>query len=215
MNGRRQPRGPYAKTRERRAAISAAALALVIEKGHRNVTTTEVAARAEVTEATVLYHFPTKDHLLVAAKQADDDTTAETWGTLEEVSAHGFEELLATAIQRGIGRPNTLRLLMSLSADACDPEHPAHAYIERRQMDVAAYFSEILRRQQATGLAHPDIDPEPFGRQMIAVWDGLQAQWLVNPSFDLANEVIEAFRRLTRQEAMQAKRAMNELAAQL
>ncbi|MFG6201665.1 hypothetical protein [Nonomuraea sp. JJY05] len=87
--------------------------------------------------------------------------------------------MIATAVQRGTGRPNILRLFMSLIADAYDPEHPAHAYIERYQGEVAAYFAEILRRQQAAGLAHPDIDPEPFGRQMIAVWEGLQAQWLV------------------------------------
>lgn len=52
-------------------------LDVVIEKGHGKVTTAEVAARASTSEATVLYDYPSKDHLLVAALELDRDLGLE------------------------------------------------------------------------------------------------------------------------------------------
>ena len=45
-------------------------------------------------------------------------------------------------------------------------------------------------------------------RHLIAVWNGLQSQWLTDPAFDLADEIVQAWRRLTGQPAMEAKRAL-------
>ena len=65
-----------------------------------------------------------------------------------------------------------------------------------------------IRQQMADGLAHPDLDPESVARHLIAVWNGLQSQWLTDPAFDLADEIVQAWRRLTGQPAMEAKRAL-------
>ena len=54
-------RGSYAKSELRKQAISEAALALIMERGHRAVTVAEVADRAGVSEPSVFYHFPTKE----------------------------------------------------------------------------------------------------------------------------------------------------------
>ena len=54
---------------ERRRDIAEATLALVVEKGHRAVVTAEIARRTGLSEPGVLYHFPSKDELLIGALQ--------------------------------------------------------------------------------------------------------------------------------------------------
>ena len=72
-----QRRGPYAKTQARRAEIARAALDVVTTDGHKAVTVASVAARSGLSEATVAYHFATRDHLLVAAVELSNEVMAE------------------------------------------------------------------------------------------------------------------------------------------
>ncbi|WP_427118165.1 TetR/AcrR family transcriptional regulator [Pseudarthrobacter scleromae] len=206
-------RGPYAKSRERKAAITAASLQLVIERGHENVSTAEVARSAGITESSLLYHFPTRDELLVATLTAADPILMAN-----EVDVGAIAdpvEVLRSVVSQGMGEPNRLRLFTEMLARASDPTHPAHQYITEHHRLSLAYAAKLLRIRQDNGLAHPDVDPDRFGREIVAIWDGLQAQWLVNRDFDLADAVGNAFRRLCREDVMETKRTMEQLAAGL
>ena len=52
-----------------RARLLDATVAVLVERGFANLTTAEVAQRAGVSKGAQLYHFPTKDDLVVAALQ--------------------------------------------------------------------------------------------------------------------------------------------------
>ncbi|NTW42822.1 MAG: TetR family transcriptional regulator, partial [Cellulomonadaceae bacterium] len=86
----RKERGPYARTALRREQIARASLEIVVELGHENLTTAEVARRAGSSEATALYHFPSKDHLLVAALEHQDQLDQTE---LADHPLRGIEEL--------------------------------------------------------------------------------------------------------------------------
>src|SRR5947199_6684394 len=58
-------RGTYAKGRERREAILAAANDLFAAQGFRGASLSAIAARVGLSEAGVLHHFPSKEHLLL------------------------------------------------------------------------------------------------------------------------------------------------------
>ena len=92
-----------------------------------------------------------------------------------------------------MGGPNRLRLFTEVLARASDPTHPAHEYIAEHHRLSLAYAAKLLRIRQNNGLAHPDVDPERFGREIVAIWDRVQAQWLVHRDFDLADAVTAAF----------------------
>jgi AcrR family transcriptional regulator len=209
----RKPRGPYAKTAKRLADITEAALALVIERGHSAVTTADVAERAGLTEATVLYHFPTKDHIFVAvlSRNEANDNDAQ----VPDITGDDPGPMIGRQAAINVSHANTLRLFVAMAAEACNPTHPAHAWFLKHHGEARRIFADILRQQQDAGLAHPDIEAERFSRQMVAIWDGLQSQWLIDPSFDLAEEVTAAFNTLTRVDTMAARRAMEALAAGL
>lgn len=211
----RGKRGPYAKTAETKATIAKAALDVVRELGHGGLTTAEVSERAGVSEATRFYHFPTRDHLLVAAMEAAEAENEAFMGADAENAQVGLEDIPGRIARRGMTNVNDLRLFASLAGQATDPEHPAHDFLKRHNERAVQGYAQGIRLRMAEGLAHPDLDPDSVARHMVAIWNGLQSQWLIDPSFDLADEIVQAWRRLTGQPAMEAKKALEQLLDQI
>jgi AcrR family transcriptional regulator len=198
----RPRRGPYGKTRGRVESLGRVAYDLVVEAGHRSLTMAEVARRAALTEAQVLHLFPSRDHLLVAALEHADARLRPEPGAPGLAESPDPEATLAAAIRARHSDPHVLRLFASMCAEGLDPEHPAHAWLAARTRRAVASYGAILRELQAAGWAHPDVDPERFGRQLVALWDGAQAQWLLDPTTDLGAEVAAGLRVLARHDAV-------------
>jgi AcrR family transcriptional regulator len=210
-------RGPYAKSAEKRAAIAKAAYEVVMEMGHVQLTTAAVAARAGMLERTMLYHFPTRDHLLVAAIEYFE-------GFIEGDGQEGerplappseFRDLIDQLAQRSPGEDKRLRLQVALASAAQDPTHPAHEFFQRHYERVMAEMIDLMKARQAAGLAHPDRDPVRMARQFVAVWDGLQQSWLIRRDFDLTEEITEAFREISGQNALEARAAVQDLLSRI
>lgn len=206
-------RGPYARTRERRRAITRAALELVSSIGHEKVTVALVSAAAGVSEATVAYHFPTRDHLLVGALDEADATNTTSF--LPAPSGVMDSAAFARFTDAATGDLNRIRLFTAQAANANDTEHPAHVWFASHMRQGREFFTAVLRQAQDAGRAHGDVDPERFSRQMMAAWDGLQVQKILDPSLDLAGELAETFRALARTDLVAAKRAVEELAVRM
>lgn len=207
-------RGRYAKTAERRAAVARAALDIIQEKGHKALTTAEVAATAGMSETALMYHFPSRDHVLVAAMELAD----------EEIGSRMTAESMASELVSGDWDPagaarlvlteeTTVRLLLALEAEAPNPEHPAHQYMKKHNENAILAYAAAIKRRQGEGRARPGLDPKSTARQMMALWSGLRAQWLIDPSFDFPNELAQAFRALTGEAAMDTKKKIEELIA--
>ncbi len=210
----RGPRGPYAKTAERRAQIAQAAYEIVMEVGHAALTTAAVAERAGISERTMLYHFPSRDRLLVAAIEHFDDATRRGRAHLEWVPEQ-FDQIIAELAERAQSDDRRLQLQVALAASAQDPSHPAHEYYRRHYDQALAEMSRLIATMQQMGVAHPDRDPGQMARMFIAVWDGLQQQWLIRRDFDLGAEIRTAFREISGQAAMEARQAVEDLLARI
>ncbi|MFU8946189.1 TetR/AcrR family transcriptional regulator [Mycetocola zhadangensis] len=196
-------RGPYAPSKKRREAVVAAVLELVDEVGHEGVTTALVSERSGVPETTVLYHFPSKDHLLVAALARSEDLRAEA------VGAYGPDAFL-DAEALGKLAPETFddrrsRLYLMLKGQAATPDHPAAEYFVARASRQIEIFSQLLTHSQQNGLAQPGLDAVNTARQIIAVWDGLTQMWVSDPSFEIGPLLKDAIRRLTGQDLMEVQ----------
>ncbi|WP_165759602.1 TetR/AcrR family transcriptional regulator [Rathayibacter oskolensis] len=199
-------RGPYASTQKRRATIIAAVVALVDELGHEGVTTALVSQRSGVSETTVLYHFPSKDHLLVAALAAiEEQAAAESHVDLDEtvIDARSFRHLPAPE-----ATDPRFRLMTAMKGWAASPDHPASEYFAGRNARMVEVFTRLVEHSQRTGLAHPAADPRVTALQVIAVWDGLSQLWVSDPSFDLGAAVEDAIRRLTGQNLMEIQKLL-------
>jgi AcrR family transcriptional regulator len=168
-------RGPYAKTAERRRTILATALEVFAESGFRGASIREIANRVGMTDTGVLHHFGGKGKLLlevVKQKEAEDS------GALHD-------PYLRDLVARNGTREGTVRLFTTLSAEATDPEHPAHDHFVKRYESVRGFTTERLAKESAEGRIPPTIDPDKAARLMLAVMDGLQIQWLLDPTLDM------------------------------
>ena len=195
-------RGPYARSAERRRSIARAVLDTVLEKGHDGVTTAGTARRAGTSEATALYHFPTKEHLLVAALELSDEEAALRPFSTEP--GMGLDDLRAF-VDTTTERAHIMRLHTALLGRATSPDHPAQEFLARHNREAVAHVARMVRHRQRAGTAHPGLDAAGAARQFLATWDGLQAQWLLDPSFDFGDHLVQAFRRLTGQNWMEGR----------
>ncbi|MFJ4027565.1 TetR/AcrR family transcriptional regulator [Paenarthrobacter sp. NPDC089989] len=193
-------RGPYASSAKRRDVVSRAVLGLVDELGHDGVTTALVSQRSGVGEATILYHFPSKDHLLVAALARADDESAE--------NSHAYApeavldaRMLAETSGATLETPRH-RLFIMLKGQAATPGHPAAAYFAERTVRQVKLFADLITRSQQAGRMIPGLDPVATARQVIAVWDGLAQMRVSDPTFDVEPLLEDAVRRLTGQNLM-------------
>ena len=79
-----------------------------------------------------------------------------------------------------------------LSAEASAPTHPAHDWFVDRYRRKIADMTEAFTYDQSLGRVHPDRDPRVLARLLIGTWDGMQLQWLIDPSYDMI-EAMAAF----------------------
>lgn len=203
-------RGPYSGSKRRREEISSAVLDLIDEVGHENLTTAAVAARAEISEATVLYHFPTKDHLMVSALERADEINVQEW---HAVADGDFLDLnLLRDIAAGISEQNEnrVRLLAMLRGQAATPGHPAASYFTHRMNLSLEIYERLIRERQRRGFVHPAVDPADVAAQLLALWEGLTSMWILDRNIDVASLLIGGYLRIAGENWMNAQRAIVE-----
>ncbi|MET9992804.1 TetR/AcrR family transcriptional regulator [Streptomyces mutabilis] len=206
---RPRKRGPYQRSHERRERIALAVLHLVDELGHEGVTTSLVAARSGSSEPTVLYHFPTKDHLLVAALDRSDDLELDLATAGDGEPALDLDALRAVADSAVSARERRLRLFVMLRGQAATPDHPAAGYFARRTERAMDVWTAMISQRQRAGLAHPGLDPRETARQVLALWDGLVLAHFSDPDFDCGRALVDGVRRLTGQNWVEALAGLN------
>ncbi|MBF9069060.1 TetR/AcrR family transcriptional regulator [Streptacidiphilus fuscans] len=164
-------RGPYAKGIARRAEILTIALEAYQASGRQGPTLRSIADAVGVSEAAVLYYFDSKDDLLVAILEERDRTYAEIY---DLTIPDGVWALMEHTIQT----PGLVKLFVDMSAAAADPQHPAHRFMQRRAEQMTRLAAQILGRGR-----------EWQARAMIAAMEGLQIQWLRDPSIDILGDL--------------------------
>ena len=181
--------GRYAKGEDRRTAILDAALELIGQNGFRRATLADIADAVGLTKAGVLHHFGSKDELRILSE--------------EELVAVGFDNpLRLIGVDPSAVRANTqvaglVHLFTAVAAAAVEPEHGAHEFFVERYDRVRGQLEAAARREVEAGRLPPDVDVAQLARVLVALADGLQVQWLLDPSIDMAAD-IEAVLALAR-----------------
>lgn len=177
-----------AKGTATREHILATATAMFGESGYRGSSLRDIALRAGITHPGLLYHFPTKESLLLEVLRRrdalDDDAHAPAVGLAQ---LEGLVDIARdNAERRGI-----IELFATLSAEATSPDHPAHAYFTERYERVVAIVRRAYEELAEAGGLRAGIDPDDAARQWVALMDGLQIQWLLDPGRTHMARVLE------------------------
>lgn len=177
-------RGPYAKGVAKREEILRTALEVVDRNGMRGTSVRELADAVELTQAGLLHHFGSKEELFLAILTVRDDEDAQRTAGLDVI------DRFLLVIQHNGRTPGMVQLFTSLSAAATsDPTHPAHAWFAERYVRFRTLLTETMRERQAGGEMPVDVDVEKLAAVMMAVSDGMQLQWMLDPSTDMAAHV--------------------------
>jgi AcrR family transcriptional regulator len=178
-----EPREPgtdgYAKGRERREQIVRDASALFAAEGYGDTSMRDIAERVGVSKSTLFHHYATKEDLLQAVLVARDTAISDRSVLTEAASAADLLRVLPEgAAANARNEPGLVELYAVLSCEAAAADHPAHAYYERRFRSSLDAFTRTFEAAQRDGVLPVHRDPAHEAAWLIALWDGLQFQWL-------------------------------------
>jgi len=178
----------YAKGRAKREQILQAAIVLFGEVGYHAASLRELASRVGMSHPGLLHHFPTKAALLEAVLEHRD---AVDEADLDEDLARGTEffDALVRLTERNALRRPIVELFTALAAEATSPDHPVHEYFARRYATTVALIEEELGRCAEQGRVREGVDVAVAARQVVALMDGLQVQWLLSLDRDKGDRV--------------------------
>jgi len=169
----RTPRGPYRKGRKRRREILLAAIDVFARRGYRNASIREIADSVGLTQAGLLHYFPSKDELFTEVVRVRDE--------LDEATSHDIVEALRIAIEHNAEVEGLVHLFVTVSAEAIDETHPGHVYFQDRYEHLIGLLRIRIAGAQEHGVLTRAIDPGMAARLCLAVVDGMQIQWLLDP----------------------------------
>jgi AcrR family transcriptional regulator len=164
--------------------ILGAAKQVFAAHGFRGGSLNDVAKLSGYTRAGLLHHYPSKQAVLLALLDLRD----ERLHTRDPVDA---EESIFTVIDR---LPDLARVILedrvlvqlahALTAEASEAGHPAHDWAAERQEQIRQRLATAVRRSMDLGELPATVDPESLAAVILAVVEGLEAQWLVNDAVD-------------------------------
>ena len=168
-------------TRVSRRAILDAAAKHFSARGFRGTPLAAIAETVGMTQAGVLYHFGSKEKLLIAV--LDDKNTRDGALASEFLSgdAVGLVEGLVGIVERDQELAGMSALFTALLVEGLDRESVVHEMLVDRYRQGRQIFAEKLRAGQEQGVLDPEMDPEAKATEFLAFLDGVRDQWLLDP----------------------------------
>ncbi|MCX7522701.1 TetR/AcrR family transcriptional regulator [Microbacterium sp. STN6] len=185
-------RGSYAKTAARRREILDAALEVFSSSGFRSGSIRDIADRVGMSQAGVLHHFRSKNELLAQVLQARDDAAWERMHAGTGLAPVGIDRLrqLVDLVSFNESVPGQVELHCVLSAEATALDHPARPYFQERYRSLVASTGQSFATMSENGQLADGVQPLAAARNLIALMDGLQVQWLLDrESVSMSDEV--------------------------
>jgi AcrR family transcriptional regulator len=183
--------------RDRREEILKAATKSFGALGFRGATLASIAQAVGLTEPGLLHYFPSKVHLLLSVLEYRDQQDAEKYKAVLEQDGRALFGSMQDLVAGNESVPGLVQLFTVLVGESISQEHPSHDFFVNRYANTKKMTREGLANYiNAEGLA-TECDIDQLASLLIAVMDGLQIQWLLNPqdvsmseSFNLFSKII-------------------------
>ncbi|GAA1870861.1 TetR/AcrR family transcriptional regulator [Myceligenerans crystallogenes] len=183
----RPPRRPRPETLARRERILKAAMATFGTRGYHKGPLTEIADQVGMTHAGVLHHFGSKDQLLLEVlRYRDESDVKDLEGQHIPDGIDLFRHLVKTALLNA-QRAGLVQAYVVLSAESVTEGHPARDFFVDRYRTLRREAGDAFRLVcEERGIDAPET-VDRAAASILAVMDGLQVQWLLEPEkVDLA-----------------------------
>lgn len=171
-------RGPYAKSAARRRQIVEEAYRVFATRGYHGSSLREIAAAANISLSNLQHYFSGKEELLLSVLALRDEL-----GDVE-LSARGeesFERHIVAQAAANERIPGLIALFSVLSAEGVTADHPGRDYFLGRYDGLRTEYEAEFRALRSEGRLRPGVDPAVAASTVIALWEGIQLQWLYTP----------------------------------
>lgn len=183
-----RPRG--GDSAEVRARIVRAAIELIGRQGYGATSMAQIAKAAGISATGLVHHFPVKEDLYAAVLRERDELDRAAYLSAAEVPWGALESVVSLA-RANAQRPEMVRLFSSVAGEATAAAHPGNAWLREHYQRMFTQLCSAMRADQRAGAARADLPVERVAREIAALMDGYQTQWLLDPSFDMAGALAE------------------------
>ncbi|MFG3035987.1 TetR/AcrR family transcriptional regulator [Streptomyces sp. NPDC048330] len=189
-------RGSYAVGDARRQKILDTAVDHFGQWGFHASSLARIAHDCGITQGGLLHHFRSKEDLLLSVLAQSEQHDVERLFGVDPVSYEAYLDTLVALIEENTRRPGIVRMFNVLVGESGNVGHPAHAYFKERYARVLRHTVDLLEQGVRRGELRSDTDCAAVAREHLAVMDGLQIQWALDPaSVDMPARVGASLRR--------------------
>jgi AcrR family transcriptional regulator len=173
---------------ESRAARGAAARARVVHSalqafaanGYSGSSLAGIAEAAGLTTAGLLHHFASKENLLIAVLKERDRLDGERFHLRGFAGLEALDALVRL-VEANALTPELVRAFTVLMGESAAEDHPARAWFQERYPRRRLNLAAAIRAGIESGQIRVDTDSDAVAAEVIAIMDGLQVQWVLNP----------------------------------
>lgn len=147
-------------------------------RGYQGGSLQEVADRIGLSQTGILHYFPSKRDLLLAVL-AKRDRMAEVEPGSAEVSRDLVAEVLDQA-RHNESVPGLIELYTVLCGESVTETYPDREYFVDRFRTLRTGYAARLAELREVGRLRDGVDVDRAAASLVALWDGIQAQWLLD-----------------------------------
>jgi AcrR family transcriptional regulator len=175
--------------------ILSAAKQVFAARGYRGGSLNDVAALAGYTRAGLLHHYPSKEAMLLALLDLRDERIQALEPAIDDTSVFTLIGRLPDLVRTNLEDRVLIQLAHALTAEASERDHPAHDWVSARQGRLRRRLVASIGHSISAGELPASTDADSLAAVMLAVVEGLEAQWLIDESVNPVRGV-QTLRRL-------------------
>lgn len=174
-------RPPRIPSDQRRAQIVTVAHDVFGSRGFHQASLGDIADRVGLTRQAILHHFGTKEQLLVEVLRYREHRDVEGFDNHEPPRGGEFLRHLVQTAATNTHRLGLVQSYAVLSAESTTENHPAQASFRERFSALRAQIADALILCCPSEDRPDDEEIDRAASCIVAVMDGLQVQWLLDP----------------------------------
>ena len=184
MAAEHRQRGSYSAGLATRESILVAAMTLISRAGYHGFSLRDVGRMVGISHPAVIYHYPSKEALLLAVVQRYEESFGLVATRIDETSGVLVEggiipadiAQMAVAMMR-VAKRDDARTIMDLdcilAVEAASPDHPAHDHFAHRFDIIHEFLESEVARLAEEGKIPGVLTPSATACALIRNWYGI------------------------------------------